>query len=252
MQHRASELVKIKPLNHLNIRQTIWFKKVLKAVRILITAFGIIMLLTFVLSFTDIPFWQYYWLGTHNSDLTRKPDYIVILSGSGMPSPDGLIKAYVAAGAWKQTPDSKIIVAIPKDTTNEFGSPEIQIMHELIMRGVDSTAVLFEPYGYNTITQASNIASFFKERDLDSLSVRLITTPEHMFRSVLVFKNVGFKYVGGSPVFETAIKEKKLIKEEQETGGLDLRYNVWSYMQYEIKVVREYVALIYYKLRGWI
>ncbi len=237
----------------MKIRQSIWFKKAWRSVRILITALGIIMLLTFVLSFTDIPFLQYYWLGTHNSDLNKRPDYIVILGGSGMPSPDGLIKSYVAAGAWKQTQKSKIIVAIPQDTTNVFGSPEIQIKRELVMRGVDSTVIMFEPYGCNTIMQASNIASFFTEDGLDSLSIRLITTPEHMFRSVLVFKNVGFKYVGGSPVFETDLKEKNLLKKGAlETGGLDLRYNVWSYMQYEIKVVREYIALAYYKIRGWI
>ena len=232
------------------IRIVRWIKLVFRK---LILALGTVLLITMILSLTDVPYWQYYWLGTHNCDLEKRPDYIVLMGGGGMPSPDGLIRTYYTAGAWHRAPNAKIIIAIPADTTNVFGSPEIQMKNEIVMRGVDSTIIQFEPYGYNTISQALEIKKRFNTQQLDTVALRLVTTPEHMLRSVKVFRKVGFKHVGGTPAFEKGLDKKKLLKKKQDSEVfLAFRYNIWSYMQYEITVVREYLALAYYKLRGWI
>ncbi len=104
---------------------------------------------------------MYYWLGTYNCELKEEPDYIILMGGGGMPSPDGLIRTYYTAGAWHEVPVSKVIIAIPPDTSNCFGSPEVQMKCELIMRGVDSTRIIFEPRGHSTYTQAMEIARLF-------------------------------------------------------------------------------------------
>jgi uncharacterized SAM-binding protein YcdF (DUF218 family) len=228
-------------------------RKILAALRFSIFVFGIIFLIGLILSFTDIPYWQYYWLGTHNCELEKPPNYIVLLGGGGMPSPDGLIRTYFAAGAWRQTPQSEVIIAIPADTSLGVDSPELLMAKELVQRGVDSTKIRFEPEGYSTFTQAYTIARLFNKKELDTISIRLVTTPEHMFRAVKVFKKAGFVNVGGSPAFETGLSEKKLKRNPTDKKtGLNFRYNMWSYMQYEITVVREYFAIVYYKIKGWI
>lgn len=223
-----------------------------KILRNTIFVLGGVLLITVLLSFTDIPYWQYYWLGTHHCELEKEPDYIVLMGGGGMPSPDGLIRTYYAAGAWHRAPKSKVIIAIPSDTAQKEFSPELLMAKEIVMRGVDSTKIVFESSGYNTVSQAEAIFSYFDEVAIDTISLRLVTTPEHMFRSVKVFKKVGFKHVGGIPAFESGLSEKKLKKKvDNSSVWLNFRYNVWSYMQYEIIVVREYCAIGYYKLRGW-
>lgn len=237
-------------LNQPGIQAFVRFFK--KALHYTLYSLGSLLLVTLLLSFTDIPYWQYYWLGTHNCELAKEPDYIVLMGGGGMPSPDGFIRTYFTAGAWHRAKHSKVIIAIPPDTSNHHGSPEIQMANELIMRGVDSSIIFFERNGYNTISQAKAIASFFNADAIDTIAIRLVTTPEHMFRSVRVFRKVGFKQVGGTPAFEVGLKEKRLKKKEDDSSiWLKFRYNVWSYMQYEITVVREYCAISYYKIRGW-
>jgi len=33
---------------------------------------------------------------------------------------------------------------------------------------------------------------------------------------------------------------------------LNIRYNMWSNLQYEIKVLREFAAIFYYKMKGYL
>jgi uncharacterized SAM-binding protein YcdF (DUF218 family) len=197
----------------------------------------------------------YYWLGTSGADLTKRPDYIVLLGGVGMPSPEDLMRTYFTAGAAKEVPDSKVIISFPPDTINKEFSPERLMAKELMMRGIDSSRLSFEYNGYSTRTQALNIKTMLQTTRPDTVAVRIVTSPEHMFRVVRVFRKVGIGYVGGSAAFESAIDEEKLIRgrhKNTEKKLLNIRYNMWSYMKYEITVVREFCAIGYYKMRGWI
>ena len=60
---------------------------------------GVLLLIFIVLSFTDIPYYAYHRLGTSHAKNITKPDYIIVMGGSGMPSPEGLIRCYYAAEA---------------------------------------------------------------------------------------------------------------------------------------------------------
>ena len=229
--------------------------KLFKYFQKLIKFLGWVMFVAILLSFTDIPFWAYYWLGTSGADLTKKPDYIVLLGGVGMPSPEDLMRTYTVSGAWEQVPDAKIIIAFPDDSAKKEYSPELLMAQELKMRGVDSLLISFEKKGISTRTQALNVACIIGDSNLVNTAIRIVTSPEHMFRAVRSFRKAGFKYVGGTPAFEAAIRETRLIKDKDSKGEkrlLNIRYNMWSYLKYEITVVREFCAIGYYKLRGWI
>ncbi len=215
---------------------------------------GVLTLLAVIISFTHIPFNAYYNLGTANSKLIQKPDIIVIMSGSGMPSPDGLIRAWYGAEAGKKYPDAKIIIALPFNEGDSL-RPLKLMAHELIIKGIDSSRIHYEPLGFNTRSQAMNIAAKHPG-DKSRLSLALITSPEHMYRSVKSFKKVGFSNVGGLAAFDTPIEPEKAMDKENSKDirikNLSLRYNMWSYLHYELTVLREYSAIAYYKLKGWI
>ena len=71
------------------------------------------------------------------------------------------------------------------------------------------------------------------------------------FRRVL-----GFKKISSLPTFEIPSDAENLKdkteRKDTRIKNLSLRYNMWSYMVYEIKVLREYFAISYYKIKGWI
>jgi uncharacterized SAM-binding protein YcdF (DUF218 family) len=215
---------------------------------------GVLSLLVFILSFTDIPFYAYYNLGVANAKLNGRPDVIVVLGGAGMPSPDGLIRTYYAAEAAHEFEKADIIIALPRDEQNSLHQSEL-MAHELILKGVDSLRIKFEAAGFNTHSQAMHIAELYGARR-GNTSILIVTTPEHMYRSVKAFRKAGFVNVGGSAAFEKPVdaeqvKDKEGAKDTR-VKSLALRYNMWSYLHYELLVAREYCAICYYKLKGWI
>ena len=215
---------------------------------------GFFAFIFFLLSFTDVPYNAYHWLGTSNSKLNQKPDVIVLLGGAGMPSPDGLIRAYYAAEAANEYKDAQIIIALPYSEDDSL--QQLNLMaNELIIRGVDSCRIQFEAIGFSTHSQAENIAARYGGVK-NKLSLLLVTSPEHMYRSVKTFLNAGFTTVAGTAAFEKPVDEEK-VKDNQNTNdprvkSLALRYNMWSYMNYELLVLKEYCAICYYKIKGWI
>ena len=213
---------------------------------------GVTALIMLMLAFTDVPYLAYHRLGTSCQPLRANPEVIVLLGGSGMPSADGLMRSYFAAQAALKFPKSEIIIAHPFDNDSS-NTLQLDLMKkELVMRGVDSLRVRYEPYGFDTHTQAENISVLLDGRT--EVPVLVITSPEHMYRSIRSLEKVGLQMVGGLPSFEKPISEKKLKgrKHSERTADLPFRYNVWSYLRYELLVLREYCAIGYYKLRGWI
>jgi uncharacterized SAM-binding protein YcdF (DUF218 family) len=216
---------------------------------------GILAFIMLVLSFTDIPYHAYYNLGISSKPLNRNPDVIVILGGSGMPSPDGLIRTYYGADAALKFSSAKIIIAHPKNQFDKDTFYQLNLMRrELKLKGVDTTRILYEPQGFNTRSQAFNTADLVKEKE--TLSVLIITSPEHMFRAVKTFQKIGFGEVGGEPAFGNDLSEEYIEDDENSDDPRvktsSLRYNMWSYLQYEIIVLREYMAIAYYYVKGWI
>ena len=214
---------------------------------------GSIALLMLFFSFTDIPYFAYHRLGTSGTHLQKEPDYIILFGGSGMPSPDGLIRAYYTAEMAEKYDSAKIIIANP-DEMNAIRDSSASYTNELLIRGIDSNRLHYDTLGYNTYTQVENIANLIIRKSNSIPSVLVVTSPEHMYRSVKCLQKAGIDSVGGTASFELPLDEIQLIKKGKvtklEKDKLALRYNMWSYLNYELIVMREYMAIVYYKLRG--
>ena len=243
---------------------------------------GCLVAVAVILAFTSAPFWIWYGMGTKKAGINRPPDYIVLLGGGGMPSESGLMRTWYTAKVAKYFPVAQIIIALPGNPTDS--SSAINLMkQELVLRGISPERILFEDLGTNTRSQALNIykrISNIEQRNMNNernqhssfvirhssfvtchSSLLLITSPEHLYRAVLALKKVGFLKVDGVPAFEQAI-ESDITFNARKLGGrkfipdigsnITLRYQFWTQMNYELLILREYAALAYYKLKGWI
>ena len=218
---------------------------------------GFCFFIMILLSFTTLPFWMYYNLGrSKNTVCFTEPNYIIVLGGGGIPSESGLMRTYKASQLSLKYPTAKVIIALPGDTSDCISSVNL-MRREIIYRGVDSTKILLEPTGTNTRMQALQILSIIDENS----KILLVTSPEHMYRAIRVFKTAGMINTGGSSAFEKAI-ESDLGFDLEKLGGnqfvLDLgdntqfRYQFWNHFKYQIIIYREYFAITYYKIKGWI
>lgn len=222
--------------------------------------FGVLFGILLILSFTSLPYWGYYWLGTSQSKLTEKPDYIVLLGGGGMPSESNLMRAFFVSRAAKESPSSQIIISIPGNPYDSASTAR-GVASELIEKGMDKQRILFEQEGTNTRAEALQLRQFNNE-NLTLKSILLVTSPEHMRRAILTFKKAGFTRISALPAFENA-SEADFSFNDEKLGGQKLlvpdigentsvRYQFWNHLKYEIMIARELAALTYYKLRGWI
>lgn len=222
-----------------------------KTTHCVLVLFGVMVITAFVLAFTNIPYRAYYLLGTKNTKIQTTPEFIVQMSGSGFPSTDALLRTFYTAKAARQFPSAKIVLAIPAIAHDS--SNLILFRNELETRQISAARIYFESLGINTYSQVSNIAHDKIQNHQDALLI--ITSPEHMYRTLKTFRKAGFENVGGLPAFENNLQKESLRNNKYYNipqQNLDLRYNFWNYLKLEITVAREYMAIAYYKLMGWI
>lgn len=238
----------------------ITFELIRKILRVGFLSFGILFLIIILISFTSLPFWGYYWLGTSQSEISGNPEYIILLGGGGMPSESSLMRAFFVHRAAVESPESKIIISIPGNVADTTSTARM-VAAELILKGISPERILYEQTATNTRSEAIQLQNFNQEKLTDK-AILLVTSPEHMRRSVLVFKKAGFSKVSALPTFENAI-EADLFFDDDQLGGrktivpdignhTSVRYQFWNHLKYEILIAREMAALAYYKLRGWI
>lgn len=208
------------------------------------------------LAFTTLPYWGLHWLGTSGEEEVCTPGVIIMLGGSGMPSESNLMRSWYTARAAVSFPEVPVVVVMPGDPADAGSTPAL-IRKELMIRGVDSSRIFFENEGTNTRSQALACAAMLGR----SFPVMLVTSPEHMRRSLLCFRKAGFEQVCGLPAFENAAEADFSFRDDDlgrnpvlvpDVGNnLQLRYQVWTHLRYEIMFTREMLALVYYRLRGW-
>ena len=93
------------------------------------------------------------------------------------------------------------------------------MVKELMSKGIDSSRIACETEGFNTHAQAVNIARMTGDKNK---TVMLITSPEHMYRSVGTFHNAGFPNVGGIAAFEKPVDEY-LLADKEKTKELRMK-----------------------------
>lgn len=231
--------------------------QILKLLRYLLLINGGIFVIGIVLAFTTLPFWCYHWLGTSKTTQISEPEAIVLLGGGGMPSQSNLMRSWYASLAARNFPESIIFVVMPGNLSDSTSTPR-KMKNELILRGVQPDKICFEEKGTNTRSQALQCRSLLTPEK----NILLITSPEHMRRAILCFQKVGFEHVNGYPAFEEAAEADFSFTDDDLGGNKTLipdvgkntsvRYQVWNHLKYEIVIIREFLALGYYKIRGWI
>lgn len=239
-------------------------RSLLKVVLITIGCIGAMMI---ILAFTIAPYRAWYGMSLMKSGITRTPDIIVVLGGGGMPSASDLMRCWYGSALAKRFPGAKIIVALPGDDYDSLSSVN-QMKQELILRGVSPERILLENSGTNTRAEALNVMKIVKTRLVPTFlksnyqcSILLVTSPEHMLRAILTFEKVGFRKTDGMPAFENVL-EGDLSFIGKNLGGrgwlwdignnIKIRYEFWIQMNYELLVIRESLAIFYYKLQGWV
>jgi uncharacterized SAM-binding protein YcdF (DUF218 family) len=228
-----------------------------KLLRYFLLINGGIFVIGIILAFTTLPYWGYHWLGTSKTTRMNRPEAIVLLGGSGMPSQSNLMRSWYASRAARNFPESKVWIVMPGDLTDSTSTPR-KMKNELILRGVQAHKISFEEKGTNTRSQALNCRNLLKPE----IRILVITSPEHMRRAILSFQKAGFQHVNGYPAFEEAAEADFSFTDDDLGGNKTLipdvgkntsvRYQVWNHLNYEILIAREFLALGYYKIRGWI
>lgn len=229
-------------------------RKVIHILKRLITGLGIFISVLFVFAFTRVPFDVHRWLGKSSDISELKPDALIMMGGSGMPSESNLIRLYYVASLAEQFPATDIYILHPTDTA----VTSLMAKH-LTEMAVATNRIHLSLKGTNTREQALEL--YKKYPGLADREIVLVSSPENMYRSLRVFRKAGFPKVKGVSAFENAMFVS-LKYDHSKIGGtsvapdvsdnLDLRYNFWNYLKLEITCLREFTAIAYYKLNGWI
>lgn len=170
------------------------------------------------------------------------PAVIVVLGGGGIPSESGLLRCYHAATLARAHPDALCIVSLPADDPEEQSTGRMR--DELVMRGVAPERILMEARARNTHEQAVAVREMLGDAGLEA-PVWIVTSGAHTRRALLCFQRQGFRSVHGLTARVTGA--------EGDMGpGTFWRYGLWSHLETQIEILREWTALGYYWRRGWI
>ena len=226
-------------------------KKITKSVFITL---GVISLLMLILAATPTPFNIHYHLGDdpNKSETPFAPKYIVMLGGAGMPSESNLIRLYYTA-QFANHFKVPVVLVHPEDSICQA-----EMTKMLTSQGIGTDSIRYMTKGTNTRSQVLELSEQFPK--LTNSPILVVTSPENMRRTIKCFNKAGFSSVRGASAreatvnFDLSLKKQKLEGNETipNIESTNLRYTFWNYFKLEITCLREYCALAYYKIKGWI
>ncbi|VAX23935.1 hypothetical protein MNBD_NITROSPINAE01-546 [hydrothermal vent metagenome] len=173
---------------------------------------------------------------------TQNADYIVLLPGAGIPSGATMVRAYHAAAESRKNPSAYVIISHKVDGPLEE-STGWAIRKELLLRSVPESKILLETKARNTHEHAKYILSASIGDPLTDKYL-IVTSPTHIRRAVMAFTSEGFKNVYARSA-EPAGGKEDLGKRSS------IRYEIWGGMHLGLNVIREFIAIAYYKVSGW-
>lgn len=130
------------------------------------------------------------------------------------------------------------------------GPPESADMAKLVEAlGVPATAILQDPTSLNTYENAVNVRQILQERNLKR--VLLVTSAMHMPRSLKIFQKLGIEVFPAPTDF--LVTEQNIQESWKTTEGLVLGLLPDAeQLQQTTRALKEYVGLLYYRLKGWL
>lgn len=227
-------------------------KYLAKSVKFTFFVLGGLFLLMIVLAFTSVPFYSHYRLGQNPEKMPSglKPQQVVMFGGAGMPSEDNLMRLYHTAALARHF-GIPVLLVHPEDSICQA-----EMTRLLNQGGIDSILCVTE--GSNTRSQAVELIASYPE--LTERQLLVVTSPEHVRRTMKCLKKVGFQQAYGVAAypatvdFDLSLKKQKLGGNEivPSVESVKMRYTFFNYLKLEITCLREYFALAYYRIKGWI
>ena len=223
-----------------------------KTIKTLFFGLGMVFAAMIALAFTSKPFYWWYNLGQNPNEGTSvsRPESIVMFGGAGMPSEDNLMRLYHTAALARHF-EVPVILVHPEDSLCQA-----EMTRLLWQGGINS--ILYMTEGANTCSQALELMDKYPE--LSEKQFIVVTSPEHVRRTVKCLNKVGFQNVIGKAAypatvdFDLSLKKQKLGGNEAipSVESVKMRYTFFNYLKLEITCLREYFALAYYRIKGWI
>ncbi|MFA9392995.1 MAG: YdcF family protein [Prolixibacteraceae bacterium] len=233
--------------------------KILRVFRITLMVLGVVFVFQLILAMTSLPFWAQYQLARKLAYVPEHPETIVVMGANGFPSSELLMRLWYTSKLANKYPETKVVLTTPGNFSDST-STVFQMYAYLIDEGISADRILIDSVGLNTRHQALMVFEMFNAGELLEPMI-VVSSPTHVYRAVRSFQKVGFTQVSGVPSTDIEL-ETKLQLNGHQIGAADylpdvgnsisLRYKFWEYLQSEIIVTREYVAISYYWLQGWI
>ena len=215
---------------------------------------GVVFALFLILAITPAPYYMHHNLGNDpNKDTTYvfEPQHVIMMGGAGMPSASNLMRLYFVTGIAS-------VLECPVTIVHPYDSACHADMAKFIVSQGITTGVFYDTIGTNTRSQVLGLAENYPE--LLTTNLLVVTSPEHLRRTIKCFNKVGFQQVRGMAAYEGTVDFNLSLKKQKTKGresvpnveSTNLRYTFWNYLKLEIDTYREYFALLYYKIKGWI
>lgn len=206
-----------------------------------------VFILFLSLAFTDIPYYWYHGYAEDNHSLVGEADFIIVMSGNDFPSSDALEKIYLVSKIKQKRADTKLILAFPALDENLIMQDSVLFKNF----GIANSNLIISAKGYNTLTQVESIIS---ENDLSNTNVIVVCNYEQTLRTLACFRKRSRANFFAVHNIEKPFSPELLSAERNNSPfySLQIRYNFWNYLIYQIKAMREYIAIQYYSYKNWI
>ena len=231
---------------------------------------GLAALIFAAAQFTHLPWRAYKHLTEIPAPSLEPPTYILVMGGSGIPGESGLMRTFYAAQAAGLHPNASVLVAMPLDADQSVSSRAY--LDEIRLRGVAPERIRILAGGRNTREQALRLAEDLAGRT-PAPQVLIVTDPEHIRRTAAAIRKACVQphleiQLAALPAFPLSLEDPLPWRASDldapgpvpaaraavpDVGSaMILRYNLWANLNYTFDALREYAAMLYYRLRGWL
>lgn len=250
----------MKPLLHISVR----------VARFALGLWGFLALVFAAAQFSPWPWRAYKHLSEIPAASLEPPTHVLVMGGSGIPGESGLMRTFFAAQAARQHPDALVLVAMPLDADQSVCSRAY--IDEIRRRGVAPERIRILAGGRNTREQALRLAEDLAGRTPPP-EVLIVSDPEHVRRTAAAIRKACAQNhleirLAALPAFSVSLEDplpwnaQELDAQTPSNGirnvvpdvgaSMVLRYNFWGNLNYTLDALREYAAMLYYRLRGWL
>ena len=185
-------------------------KRLTKSIIITFFVFGILFFTMLVLAFTSAPFYLHFNLGQNPNDDVEvsNPQLVMMFGGAGMPSEDNLMRLYHTAALARHF-DVPVLLVHPEDSLCQAEMTRI-----LRQGGIDS--ILYMTEGANTRSQAVELMNAYPE--LSEKELIVVTSPEHVRRTVKCLNKVGFRNTIGKAAYPATVDFDLSLRKASRCG----------------------------------